>query len=91
MAKTEKSIYYTEKELRDFYKLCQIHGFKNRKVIREETTGEVVAFHIYLPFVSGSQEKLLSNVARYTNSRKTLEPCMSGREKMSVRILLTRK
>ena len=75
----EKSIYFTRKEELDFVRLCTIHGFKKRDIIKDEEN-RVTKFEIYLPFISGSMEKKLSNVARYTNSRRTSVPCIIGRQ-----------
>ena len=80
----ERSIYFTRKEELDFVRLCTIHGFKKRDIIKDEenrvTKFEIYLPFIYLPFISGSMEKKLSNVARYTNSRRTSVPCIIGRQ-----------
>ena len=78
-ARKERSIYFTRKEELDFVRLCTIHGFKKRDIIKDEEN-RVTTFEIYLPFISGSMEKKLSNVARYTNSRRTSVPCIVGRQ-----------
>lgn len=75
----ERSIYFTRKEELDFIRLCTIHGFKKRNIIKGDEN-RVVRFEIYLPTISGSIEKKLSNVARYTNSRRTSVPCIVGRQ-----------
>ena len=74
----ERSIYFTRKEELDFVRLCTIHGFKKRNIVKDEEN-KVTKFEIYLPFISGSMEKKLSNVARYMNSRRTSVPCIVGR------------
>ena len=53
--------------------------FKNEDIVKDEEN-RVTKFEIYLPFISGSMEKKLSNVARYTNSRRTSVPCIVGRQ-----------
>ena len=78
-ARKERSIYFTRKEELDFVRLCTIHGFKKRNIVKDEEN-RVTKFEIYLPFISGSMEKKLSNVARYTNSRRTSVPCIVGRQ-----------
>ena len=75
----ERSIYFTRKEELDFVRLCTIHGFKKRNIVKDEEN-KVTKFEIYLPFISGSMEKKLSNVARYMNSRRTSVPCIVGRQ-----------
>ena len=75
----ERSIFFSRKEELDFVRLCTIHGFKKRDIIKDEEN-RVTKFEIYLPFISGSMEKKLSNVARYTNSRRTSVPCIVGRQ-----------
>ena len=75
----ERSIFFSRKEELDFVRLCTIHGFKKRDIIKDEEN-RVTKFEIYLPFISGSMEKKLSNVARYTNSRRTSVPCIIGRQ-----------
>ena len=75
----ERSIFFSRKEELDFVRLCTIHGFKKRDIIKDEEN-RVTKFEIYLPFISGSMEKKLSNVARYTNSRRTSVPCLVGRQ-----------
>lgn len=75
----ERSIYFTRKEELDFVRLCTIHGFKKRDIVKDEEN-RVTKFEIYLSFISGSMEKKLSNVARYTNSRRTSAPCIVGRQ-----------
>lgn len=75
----ERSIYFTRKEELDFVRLCTIHAFKKRDIVKDEEN-RVTKFEIYLPFISGSMEKKLSNVARYTNSRRTSVPCIVGRQ-----------
>lgn len=79
VVRKERSIYFTRKEELDFVRLCTIHGFKKRDIIKDEEN-RVTKFEIYLPFISGSMEKKLSNVARYTNSRRTSVPCIIGRQ-----------
>ena len=73
----ERSIYFTRKEELDFVRLCTIHGFKKRNIVKDEEN-RVTKFEIYLPFISGSMEKKLSNVARYTNSRRTTLHCRTA-------------
>lgn len=79
VVRQERSIYFTRKEELDFVRLCTIHGFKKRDIIKDEEN-RVTKFEIYLPFISGGMEKKLSNVARYTNSRRTSAPCIVGRQ-----------
>ena len=79
VVRKERSIYFTRKEELDFVRLCTIHGFKKRDIIKDEEN-RVTKFEIYLQFISGSMEKKLSNVARYTNSRRTSVPCLVGRQ-----------
>lgn len=79
VVRKEKSIFFTRKEELDFARLCTIHGFKKRDIVKDEEN-RVTKFEIYLPFISGSMEKKLSNVARYTNSRRTSAPCIRGRQ-----------
>lgn len=78
-ARKERSMFFTRKEELDFVRLCTIHGFKKRDIVKDEEN-RVTKFEIYLPFISGSMEKKLSNVARYTNSRRTSTPCIVGRQ-----------
>ena len=79
VVRKERSIYFTRKEELDFLRLCTIHGFKKRNIIKDDDN-RVVRFEIYFPTISGSIEKKLSNVARYTNSRRTSVPCLVGRQ-----------
>ena len=74
----EHNPYFTKKEELDFQRLCTIHKFKERKVIKDDNN-RAYQFEIFLSSISGSVEKCLSNVARYTNSRRKSEPCMLGR------------
>lgn len=78
-ARKERSIYFTRKEELDFVRLCTIHGFKKRSIIKDKDN-KVIGFEIYFLTISGSIEKKLSNVARYTNSRRTSLPCLVGRQ-----------
>lgn len=78
-ARKERSIYFTRKEELDFDRLCKIHVFKRRDIVKDNEN-RVIKFEIYFPTISGSVEKKLSNVARYTNSRRTSAPCIIGRQ-----------
>ena len=79
VVRKERSIYFTRKEELDFVRLCTIHGFKKRDIVKDNEN-RVIKFEIYFPIISGSIEKKLSNVARYTNSRRTSAPCIVGRQ-----------
>lgn len=74
----KKNLYFTRKEVLDFKRLCTIHGFKKRKVVTDDE-GRVYQLDISLPFTNGSLDKRLSNVARYTNSRRTSIPVNDGK------------
>lgn len=88
-----KRDYFDKKEQNDFKRLCTIHGFKNRKMVKESSTDifgqsvEVVKeLNIFLPSVMGGQEKMLGNVARYTHSRRIAEPCMISKNKVGIKV-----
>lgn len=87
--KKVRNIYFSEKEVTDFHKLCQVHGFKNKSVVKDHTKAPY-QFQITLPSISGSVEKLLSNIARYTNSRRVSEPVKVGNN-MKIRVLFNHK
>lgn len=76
-AKT-KNLCFTKKEVLDFKRLCTVHGFKKRKV-DTDAIGNVYKLHIYLPSTNGSMDRLLGNVARYTNSRRYSYPMYDGK------------
>jgi len=77
-ATRKKNLHFTKKEVLDFKRMCTIHGFKKRN-IEADSAGNVYKLHIYLPFTNGSIDRLLGNVARYTNSRRCSYPCNDGR------------
>lgn len=69
-ATRKKNLHFTKKEVLDF---------KRKRNIEADSVGNVYKLHIYLPFTNGSIDRLLGNVARYTNSRRCSYPCNDGR------------
>lgn len=47
VVRKERSIYFTRKEELDFVRLCTIHGFKKRVIVKDEEN-RVTKFEIYL-------------------------------------------
>ena len=84
----EKNMFFNRKEELDFMRLCTIHGFKKRKIIKD-SENRVSGFEIYLPFTIGSVEKKLSNVARYTKSHRISKPCFIGKQYM-IQVMFTK-
>lgn len=78
--------FFTRKEQLDFIKLCQVHGFKNRQMIKDDETGKIKELAIYLPQVLGTDEKMLGNISRYTNGKKRSQPCIFSKNKLAIKI-----
>lgn len=47
VVRKEKSIFFTRKEELDFVRLCTIHGFKKRDIVKDNEN-RVIKFEIYL-------------------------------------------
>ena len=80
---------FSVKEVNDFKRLCTVHQFK-RRAINNNLVG-VESLVIYLPEIFGATEKKLSNVARYTNSRRQVEPCMLTKTKAGLKVTFVKK
>lgn len=80
---------FSVKEVNDFKRLCTVHQFKKR-AINKNLFG-VESLVIYLPEIFGATEKKLSNVARYTNSRRQVEPCMLTKTKAGLKVTFVKK
>lgn len=85
----QRSPYFTRTEELDFQGLCRLHRFKKREVVKD-VEGNICHFNIYLPVISGSIEKCLSNVARYTKSHRKSEPVKIGRQEL-IKVSFTKK
>ena len=80
---------FSVKEVNDFKRLCTIHQFKKR-AINKSLLG-VESLVNYLPEIFGATEKRLGNVARYTNSRRQVEPCMLTKTKAGLKVTFVKK
>ena len=80
---------FSVNEVNDFKRLCTVHQFK-RRAINNNLFG-VESLVIYLPEIFGATEKKLSNVARYTNSRRQVEPCMLTKTKAGLKVTFVKK
>lgn len=86
-----KDGFFTKKEVLDFTKLCQVHGFKNRHIVRDEETGRVKELNVFLPEVYGGDEKMLGNISRYTNSRRSQTPFVASKNKLVIKVTYKKK
>lgn len=86
IVKNKKYPYFTRKEQLDFIKLCQVHSFKNRQMIKDDVSGQIKELAIYLPQISGSDEKMLGNISRYTNGRRSQSPCIFSKNKLAIKV-----
>ena len=87
--KENQTKVFSIKEVNDFKRLCTVHQFK-RRAINNNLFG-VESLVIYLPEIFGATEKKLSNVARYTNSRRQIEPCMLTKTKAGLKVTFVKK
>lgn len=86
IVKNKKNPFFSRKEQLNFTKLCQVHGFKNRQMIKDDATGNIIELAIYLPQTYGTDEKMLGNIARYTNSRRSQTPCIFSKNKLAIKV-----
>ena len=87
--KENQTKVFSIKEVNDFKRLCTVHQFK-RRAINNNLLG-VESLVIYLPEIFGATEKKLSNIARYTNSRRQVEPCMLTKAKAGLKVTFVKK
>lgn len=80
---------FSVKEVNDFKRLCTVYQFKKR-AINKNLSG-VESLVIYLSEIFGATEKKLSNVARYTNSRRQVEPCMLTKTRAGLKVTFIKK
>lgn len=49
-------------------------------------TGNIIELAIYLPQTYGTDEKMLGNIARYTNGRRSQTPCIFSKNKLAIKV-----
>lgn len=86
MAKTVKSRFFTDKEVKDFRRLCKVYNYKNTLVERDlfpdsDNVSTVVLMSISFSSITGTDERNLGNIAKICKTKRITLP---NKNKMKV-------
>lgn len=86
MAKTVKSRFFTDKEVKDFRRLCKVYNYKNIVIERDlfpdnDNLSNVITMTISFNSISGTDERNLGNIAKICKAKRITLP---NKNKMKV-------
>lgn len=86
MAKTVKSRFFTDKEVKDFRRLSKVYNYKNIVIERDlfpdnNNVSNVVMMSISFNSISGTDERNLGNIAKICKAKRITLP---NKNKMKV-------
>lgn len=86
MAKTVKSRFFTDKEVKDFRRLSKVYNYKNIVIERDlfpdsNNVSNVVTMTISFNSISGTDERNLGNIAKICKAKRITLP---NKNKMKV-------
>lgn len=86
MAKTVKSRFFTDKEVKDFRRLAKVYNYKNIVIERDlfpdnDNLSNVIIMTISFNSISGTDERNLGNIAKICKARRITLP---NKNKMKV-------
>ena len=86
MAKTVKSRFFTDKEVKDFRRLAKVYNYKNIVIERDlfpdnDNLSNVIMMTISFNSISGTDERNLGNIAKICKARRITLP---NKNKMKV-------
>lgn len=86
MAKTFKSRFFTDKEVKDFRRLSKVYNYKNIVIERDlfpdnNNVSNVVMMSISFNSISGTDERNLGNIAKICKAKRITLP---NKNKMKV-------
>lgn len=86
MAKTVKSRFFTDKEVKDFRRLSKVYNYKNIVIERDlfpdnDNLSNVIMMTISFNSISGTDERNLGNIAKICKARRITLP---NKNKMKV-------
>lgn len=86
MAKTVKSRFFTDKEVKDFRRLSKVYNYKNIVIERDlfpdnDNLSNVIMMTISFNSISGTDERNLGNIAKICKAKRITLP---NKNKMKV-------
>ena len=86
MAKTVKSRFFTDKEVKDFRRLAKVYNYKNIVIERDlfpdnDNLSNVIMMTISFNSISGTDERNLGNIAKICKAKRITLP---NKNKMKV-------
>lgn len=79
MATKSKSRFFTEKEVKDFKRLCKVYNYKNVQIDRDlfpdsDNVSNVISMTIGFTSISGTDERNLGNIAKLCKAKRVTLP-----------------
>lgn len=84
--KKVKTRFFTDKEVKDFKRLCKVYNYKNTLIERDlfpdnDNVSNVVSMSISFTSISGTDERNLGNIAKICKAKRITLP---NKNKMKV-------
>lgn len=86
VTKKVKTRFFTDKEVKDFKRLCKVYNYKNTLIERDlfpdnDNVSNVVSMSISFTSISGTDERNLGNIAKICKAKRITLP---NKNKMKV-------